>query len=95
MKAIEAFKRAMFYISGLCSQRTLNQPGAVIERLPTNTREALQNLRSSDIDGSVERIDDLKYYVGSDQYYQNKEFQKDRLEFDKKISKEIPTPKKY
>lgn len=95
MNPIDAFKRAIFYVSGLCSQRTLNKPGAVIERLSTDTREALKELKSSDIDGSVERVDDLKYYVGSDEYYQNKEFEKDRLEFDKKISREIPAPKKY
>jgi hypothetical protein len=95
MKPIEAFKRAIFYVSGLCSQRALNKPGAVIERLSTDARDALKELKASDIDGSQERLDDLKYYVGSDQYYQNKEFEKERLEFDKKIAKEILTPKKY
>ena len=87
MNPIEAFKRAMFYVSGLCSQRTLNQPGAVIQRLNPETREALSQLKSSDIDGSTERLEDLKYFVGSDEYYKNKEFEKDRLEFDKKIIK--------
>jgi hypothetical protein len=95
MNPLDAFKRAMFYISGLCSQRTLNKPGAIIERLSPETREELSKLKSSDIDGSIERLDDLKYYVGSDEYYRNKEFEKDRLEFDKKIAKEIPIPKKY
>lgn len=87
MTPIEAFKRAFFYVSGLCSQRTLNVPGAVVQRLSSEAREALSKLKSSDIDGSSEseRIDELKYYVGSDEYYQNKEFEKDRLEFDKKI----------
>lgn len=91
MTPLEAFKRAMFFVSGLCSQITLNKPGAVIERLPPKAREALQQLKSSDIDGSpsAERLDesDLKYYVGSDEYYRNKEYEKDRLEFDKKILK--------
>jgi hypothetical protein len=87
MNPIDAFKRAMFYVSGLCSQRTLNVPGAVVQRLNPETREALSQLKSSDIDGSVERLDDLKYFVGSDEYYKNKELEKDKLEFDKKILK--------
>jgi len=95
MNALAAFKRALFYISSVCSSRTLNKPGAIIERLSDNDRLELRKLKSSDIDGSVERIDDLKYFVGSDEYYRNKEFEKDCLEFDKKIAKGIPTPKKY
>jgi hypothetical protein len=89
MNPIEAFKRALFYVSGLCSSRTLNKPGAVVQRLSPEAREALSQLKSSDIDGGpqAERIDELKYYVGSDEYYRNKEFEKDRLEFDKKILK--------
>lgn len=83
----EAFYRAMFYISGVCSSITLNKPGAVVQRLSAEARQALSKLKSSDIDGSNERIDDLKYYVGSDEYYRNKEFEKDKLEFDKKILK--------
>lgn len=90
MTPMEAFKRAMFFISGICSQRTLNVPGAVVNRLSTKEREALGHLKSSDIDGSpgAERIDgDLKYWVGSEEYYRNKEFEKDKLEFDKKLLK--------
>jgi hypothetical protein len=87
MNPIEAFKRALFYVSGLCSSRTLDRPGAVVQRLSPEAREALTQLKSSDIDGSAERLDDLKYYVGSDEYYRNKEFEKDKLEFDKKILK--------
>ena len=89
MTPIEAFKRAMFYISGVCSSRTLNQPGAVVNRLSSEARDALKELKSSDIDGgpSCERLDDLKYYIGSDEYYRNKEYEKDKLEFDKKILK--------
>jgi len=89
MTPIEAFKRAMFYISAVCSSITLNKPGAVVQRLSPEAREALPKLKSSDIDGSPtsERLDDLKYYVGSDEYYRNKEFEKDKLEFDKKILK--------
>ena len=89
MTPIEAFKRALFYVSGLCSQRTLNKPGAVVSRLSPEAREALTQLKASDIggEGSTERIDDLKYFVGSDEYYRNKEFEKDKLEFDKKIIK--------
>lgn len=89
MNPIDAFKRAMFYVSGLCSSRTLNKPGAVIERLSPEARDALKELKSSDIDGGpkAERLDDLKYYVGSDEYYRNKEYEKDRLEFDKKLKR--------
>lgn len=86
MTPMEAFKRALFYVSGLCSSRTLNKPGAVVQRLSPEAREALQNLKSSDIDGgpTAERPE---YLVGSDEYYRNKEFEKDRLEFDKKLKK--------
>lgn len=89
MSPMDAFKRALFYVSGLCSSRTLNKPGAVVQRLSPEAREALQNLKSTDIDGGpqAERLDDLKYYVGSDEYYRNKEYEKDRLEFDKKLKK--------
>jgi len=89
MTPIEAFKRALFYVSGLCSSRTLNVPGAVVQRLSPEARDALKELKSSDIDGSPqsERLDDLKYYVGSDEYYRNKEFEQDKLNFDKKILK--------
>lgn len=87
MNAIEAFKRALFYVSGLCSSITDKRPGAVVERLSGEARDALKDLKASDIGGDPqsERIDDLKYYVGSDEYYRNKEFEKDKLEFDKKI----------
>lgn len=94
MKPLEALGQAIFYISGLCSQQTLNKPGAIIRRLSAKAREALRQLKSSDIDESHERLD-VKYCVGSDQYYQNKEFQKDKLEFDKKIASSIPSPPKY
>lgn len=90
MSPLDAFKRAMFYVSGICSSRTLNKPGAVIERLSSKDREALTQLKSSDIDGGSksERMDDLKYFVGSDEYYRKKEFEKDRLDFDKKLKNE-------
>lgn len=89
MNPLDALKRALFYVSGICSSRTLNVPGAVVQRLSPEAREALTKLKSSDIDGgpTAERIDELKYYVGSDEYYRNKEFEKDKLEFDKKIVK--------
>jgi hypothetical protein len=86
MNPLDAFKRALFYVSGLCSSRTMNKPGAVIERLSASERQALTQLKSDEI-GPTTRIDDLKYYVGSDEYYQQQEFQKERLEFDKKLKK--------
>jgi hypothetical protein len=89
MNPIDAFKKALFYVSGICSSITLNKPGAVVQRLSPEARKALTQLKSSDIDGGpkAERIDELKYYVGSDEYYRNKEFEKDKIEFDKKILK--------
>lgn len=86
---LDALRRAMFFVSGLCSQRTLNKPGAVIERLSPEAREALSKLKSSDIDGSAgsERIDDLKYLATSNEYYENKELEAEKLKFDKKILK--------
>ena len=86
MTPIDAFKKAMFYISGVCSSLTLNKPGAVIERLSTESRDALKELKSSDI-GPEQRIDDLKYYAASEKYYRDKEWTQDRLDFDKKILK--------
>lgn len=86
MKALEAFKTAMFYVSGLCSTHTKDKPGAVIERLSSETREALQELKSDDI-GSNVILDNVGYYAATNEYYQNKEFEKERLEFDKKILK--------
>lgn len=86
MKPLDAFKRAIFYVSGVCSSRTLNKPGAVIERLSVSDRQALAELKSNDINGDT-RIDDLKYYVGSEEYYQKEQIKKELLEFDKKLKK--------
>jgi hypothetical protein len=85
---IDALRRALFHISSLSSRMFDKKPGAVIERMSERERTALQKLKSSDIDGgpTAERIDDLKY-IGSNEYYENKEFEKDKLEFDKKILK--------
>jgi hypothetical protein len=87
--SLQALRRAMFFISGLCSQRTLDKPGAVIERLSPEAREALSKLKSSDIDGSSgsERIDDLKYLAVSKEYVENKELEKEKFKFDEKILK--------
>lgn len=86
MSPLQAFKQALFYVSGLCSSRTLNKPGAVIERLSEETRQSLQQLKSEDIGPEV-RVNELKYFVGTDEYYQQQEFKQDRLAFDKKIKK--------
>lgn len=86
MNALQALKNALFYVSGLYSSRTINKPGAVIERLGQNSRQALQELKSDDIGPEV-RLDDLKYFVGSDEYYQQQEYKQDRLDFDKKLKK--------
>lgn len=84
MNPLDALRRAIFFISGRYSPRTLNKPGAVVQRLSPEERQALQNLKSSDIDGgsTSERVEDL---FGSEEYYQNKKFEKYKLEFDKKM----------
>lgn len=86
MKPLDAFKQALFYVSGLCSSNTMNKPGAVIERLSADVRKFLQELKSDDI-GNKQRIEDLKYHIGSDEWYQQQEFKKERLKFDKKLKK--------
>jgi hypothetical protein len=74
---------SVFHIGALFAAY-FESAGEVVKRLPS---EALSKLKSSDIDGGdkAERIDQLKYLVGTDEYYRNKEFEKDKLEFDKKI----------
>lgn len=86
MNPIDAFKRALFHISGLSSRIFEKKPGAVIGRMSEKERAVLKDLKSSDINGD-ERIENLEYYIGSEKYYQNKEFEKVKLEFDKKILK--------
>jgi hypothetical protein len=86
MTPYEALQRAMFYISGLCSQQTLNKPGAVIQRLSKETRKALEGLKSNDIGPDKQDLH-LRYYVDTRERQQEEEFKKDRLEFDKKILK--------
>jgi hypothetical protein len=93
MTPLAAFKQAIFYISGLCSQRTLNKPGAVIQRLSDEARQALPALKSDEI-GPDAKLDELQYFVGSDQYYQRKETSKLLTEFDKKILKDPPADRK-
>jgi hypothetical protein len=84
MKPIDALKRAIAYLT-LSSRRFENRPGAVIEKMAPETREALKDLKSSDIDGGpqAERID----VYGDDAHYRNKEFEQDRLNFDKNFLK--------
>jgi hypothetical protein len=86
MTPIEAFRRAFFYVSGLCSSRTENRPGAVIERLSPEAREALSQLKSEDIGPEV-RLSSYEQLTGTEEYYRDREFKKDRLDFDKKILK--------
>jgi hypothetical protein len=84
MKPIDALKRAIEYLI-VSSRRFENRPGAVIEKMAPETREALKGLKSSDIDGGpqAERID----VYGDDAHYRNKEFEKDKISFDKKFLK--------
>ena len=54
MNAKEIFEklvnRAFFYVSGLSSlRRNPGKPGELVERLPPEEREELQNLKSKDI----------------------------------------------
>jgi hypothetical protein len=90
VKPLEALERAMFYISGVCSTKTLNVPGAVINRLSAEVREALSKLKSSDIDGDTTPVYDIRYWIDPHQYedtYRKPDQVKDRLDFDKKILK--------
>ena len=90
MKPLEALERAMFFVSGLCSQRTLNVPGAVVERLSKEARDALCELKSSDVDGKTSPIEHIRYWIDPHQYepmYRKPEYVQDRLDFDKKILK--------
>ena len=94
MKPIDAFKQALFYVSSICSQRTKNQPGAVIERLSSDVRKALEELKPSDIN----EVEHIEYHIDTNLYQPlNKKFEKDFLEFDKKILKDGlgSRPKKY
>ena len=84
MKPIEVLEKAMFYISGLYSNRIKGKPGAVIEKLSDQNRSILQNLKSDEISPDVIRKEDI---FGDDAYYQNKEFQESKLEFDKRMKK--------
>jgi hypothetical protein len=94
MNPIIAFKQAMFFVSGLYSSKTMNKPGAVIERLSSNARQALTQLKSDDI-GNDSPIEDLKYYIMSEEYEQKQKISKELLEFDRKIASSIPSQTKY
>jgi hypothetical protein len=86
MKAIEAFKALILRISVACNKR-YGGPGEVVKNMPDNYRKALKELKSEDIGPNV-RLDELgSTFVGTDEYYENKGFEADRLEFDKKILK--------
>lgn len=84
MTPYEALQRAMFYVSGLCSQRTLNKPGAVIERLTPETRDALKDLKSDEIGPDAMGLH-TNYYVDTRELAKEKEYVQDRLDFDKKF----------
>lgn len=62
----------------------LQKPGAMIDRQPDHIRRVLQELKSSDIDDSKVRKD---FIEGSEEYYQRKEFEKIKLDFDKKLKR--------
>jgi hypothetical protein len=83
MKPTEVLDKAMFWVSGLFSRR-YKKPGEVIERLSAQDRSVLQNLKSEEISPDVIREEDI---FGDDAYYQNKEFQESKLEFDKRMKK--------
>lgn len=85
MNPLKAFMQALFYVSGLYTNKLNPKPGAVIEKLSAEARDSLKDLKSSDIDSS-KFYDDIKYFCGND-YYQEQEFKKERLDFDKKMKK--------
>jgi len=82
VKAVEALSAAMFYISGLYSNKILNKPGAVIQKLSSSVRDALSNLKSSDI--GPDKIMDSDIF-GTEEYYSNKKITDLKLNFDKKL----------
>lgn len=90
MTPLEALARAMFFVSGVCSQKTVNKPGAVVERLSKEARAALCDLKSSDVDGKTTLVEHICYWVAPHQYedtYRKPEYIQDRLDFDRKILK--------
>jgi hypothetical protein len=89
MSPREAFQRAMFWVSCLSSRRFDKKPGAVIEQMHESDRAELRKLTIEDVNPDPNLRPDLlkELCPGDDQYYQSKEFEKDLLEFDKKILK--------
>lgn len=82
----DVFKRAVFWVSSLSSRIFANKPGAVIERMSPEEREALSQLKSSELEKDRMTEFDMLTVAGN-QYYVDKEFEKAKLEFDKKILK--------
>lgn len=97
MSPREAFQRAMFWVSCLSSRRFDKKPGAVIESMHETDRVELRKLTIEDVNPDPNLRQDILEQLcpGDDLYYQNKQFEKDRLEFDKKIAKDIPSKTKY
>ena len=91
MNPLAVLKRALWKITLDGGRRFENKPGAVIESINEQDREVLKTLKSSDIDGSPsnEKIgeQELGIFSGFAGFYQNKEFDKDKEEFNKKLKK--------
>lgn len=83
MKPLEAFGSAVSYVL-LSANNVPNVPGAVIEKLSTETRQALSELKSDDISSNV--IPDC-FIFGDNEYYRKKEFVKELMAFDSKMRK--------
>jgi len=86
MTPIDAFKRAVFWVSSLSSRIYADKPGAVIERMSEKERDALKDLKSSDVEGQLMNDWD-KYTLGGRQYDLEKHFEEAKLDFDKKVLK--------
>ena len=86
MRPLEALENAMFYVCGSIHPDKLNKPGAVIERMSAEARQALQQLKSDDI--VMVRQDRL---IGDEKYYDRKHFEetfcKEMMSFDLKMKK--------
>ena len=87
MNALEAFEKAVYWVSSISSRIFDKKPGAVIERMSEADRLELRKLKSDDINPDVRLDEYQKFICGDNEYWQNKGFVKERLEFDKKILK--------
>lgn len=83
MTPIDILSRAFSYTL-LSSRKIPNRPGAVIEKLSSEDRQVLSELKSDDISSDVVPRDQI---FGDDAHYRQKEFDKELMAFDAKMKK--------